>query len=182
VPLSPMLGLAVMVAAAFMALVGGMARETLASALPGAAAAVFAIPYCALTLGALVLLRDLHWGPWWLLYLFVVVWSGDIFAYYVCRAIGRHKLAPRISPGKSWEGAAASFVGSMVCGALMFMFQPEITNALANVHAMARGSLGGPPVWQGIVLAGTLNVVAQLGDLVESMIKRGAGVKDSGTL
>ncbi len=182
VPLSPMIGLAAMLLAAFFALVSGLGRETLASALPGAAASVFAIPYCALTLGALVLLRDLHWGPWWLLYLFVVVWSGDIFAYYVGRAIGRHKLAPRISPGKTWEGAAASFVTSTAFGALMFAFQPEITNGLAGIHAMIRGSLAPPPVWQGIVLSAILNVVAQLGDLVESMIKRGAGVKDSGTL
>jgi phosphatidate cytidylyltransferase len=182
VPLSPMLGLAATLLAAFAALIAGMTRETLASALPGAAATVFAIPYCGLTLAALVLLRDLHWGPWWLLYLFVVVWSGDIFAYYTGRAIGRHKLAPRISPGKTWEGAAASFVGSIVCGTLMFAFQPEVTGWLATIHAMVRGSLGAPPVWQGILMSAILNVVAQLGDLVESMIKRGAGVKDSGTL
>src|SRR5258706_4000718 len=129
VPLSPMVGLAATVLLALLALCLGMRRpgenEALGGVLGGAAASVFAIPYIALTLGALVLLRDLHWGPWWLLYLFVVVWSGDIFAYYTGRAIGRHKLAPRISPGKTWEGAAASFVTSIGFGALMFAFKPE---------------------------------------------------------
>lgn len=186
VPLSPMVGLAATVLLAFAALCLGMRRpgedEALRGVLGGAAASVFAIPYIALTLGALVLLRDLHWGPWWLLYLFVVVWSGDIFAYYTGRAIGRHHMAPRISPKKTWEGAVASFVGAIALGTLMFAFQPEITAGLANIHALARGSLAGPPVWHGIVLSAILNVVAQMGDLAESMLKRGAGVKDSGSL
>ena len=113
IPESALLGLGLMLACAFFSMAFGLRREELSTSLPGAAATVFAIPYIGLTLGALVLLRDLRYGPWLLLYLFVVVWSGDILAYYTGRAIGRHKLAPRVSPGKTWEGSAASLLGSV---------------------------------------------------------------------
>jgi phosphatidate cytidylyltransferase len=182
VPLSPMIGLVLTLVACFLTLAFGMRRDDLASVLPGATASVFAIPYVALTLGSLVLLRDLRYGVWLLLYLFIVVWSGDIFAYYTGRAVGRHLMAPRISPKKTWEGAAASLVASIAFGSLMFLYQPEITNWLASIKAMPRGSLQPPVVWQGAVLSAVINIVAQAGDLVESLIKRGAGVKDSGAL
>jgi len=182
IPESAMLGLGITLACAFCAMAFGLRREELSTSLPGAAATVFAIPYIGLTLGALVLLRDLRYGTWLILYLFVVVWSGDIFAYYTGRAIGRHKLAPRVSPGKTWEGAAASFVGSIGLGVVMFAFQPEITAWLVKIHAIDTVSLQAPPILDAIALSGILNVVAQIGDLMESMIKRGAGVKDSGTL
>src|SRR5205085_349317 len=91
VPLSPLLGLALMLLCSFAALVAAMARRELNGALAAVGVTVLAMPYIGLTLGSLVLLRDLRWGPWWVLYLFVVVWSGDTFAYYTGRAIGRHK-------------------------------------------------------------------------------------------
>src|SRR5260370_9128099 len=122
VPLSPMLGLAATLAASFFALALGMRREDLATVLPGAAVSAIAIPYIALTLGSLVLLRDLRYGAWLLLYLFAVVWSGDILAFYVRRAIGRHLMSPRISPRKTWEGAVASLVASIAVGVLMFVY------------------------------------------------------------
>jgi phosphatidate cytidylyltransferase len=182
VPESAMLGLGLTLGCAFFSLAFGLRREELSTTLPGAAATVFAIPYIGLTLGALVLLRDLRFGTWLLLYLFVVVWSGDIFAYYTGRAIGRHKLAPRISPGKTWEGAVASFFGSTALGVVMFAFQPEITAGLVKIHALQLASLQSPPMLDAVLLSALLNVVAQFGDLFESAIKRGAGVKDSGTL
>jgi phosphatidate cytidylyltransferase len=182
VPLSPMLGLAATLVASFFALAFGMRREDLATVLPGAAVSVFAIPYVALTLGSLVLLRDLRYGVWLLLYLFAVVWSGDILAFYVGRAIGRHLMAPRISPKKTWEGAVASLVASIAVGVLMFIYQPAITNWLATIKAMQRGSLQAPLWWHAVVLSAVINMVAQTGDLAESLMKRGAGVKDSGTL
>jgi len=94
---------------------------------------------------------------YWLLYALVLNWIGDIGAYYVGRAVGRHKLAPIVSPGKSWEGSAASLAASLIFGFFFLRWAiPEV-----------------PPA---IVLAG------QFGDLCESALKRGAGVKDSGTL
>lgn len=182
VPLSPLLGLAITLLGALVALVATLRHENFDGALAGAAVTVFALPYLGLTLGSLVLLRDLRYGPWWLLYLFAVVWSGDTCAYYTGRAIGRHPLAPRVSPGKTWEGAVASLAGSVLLGVVMFAFQPQVTSWLASVKAMTYGSLQQPPLWQGALVAALLNVMAQLGDLAESMLKRGAGVKDSGTL
>jgi phosphatidate cytidylyltransferase len=182
VPLSPMLGLAATLAASFFALLLGMRRDEMATVLPGAAVSVFAIPYVALTLGSLVLLRDLRRGVWLLLYLFAVVWSGDILAFYVGRAIGRHHMAPRISPKKTWEGAVASVVASIAVGVLMFAYQPAITNWLATIKAVPRGSLQSPVWWHAIALSAIINVVAQTGDLAESLMKRGAGMKDSGSL
>jgi phosphatidate cytidylyltransferase len=185
VPLSPLLGLAATLAATFFTLALGMRREDFSGALPGAAVSVFAIPYIALTLGALVLLRDLRFGADYILYLFVVVWSGDIFAYYAGRAFGRHLMAPRVSPKKTWEGAIAGFITATALGAAFWSYMPQITNALAGIHALGpatRGSLTTPVLWHGILLSAVLNVIAQVGDLVESMIKRGSGVKDSGTL
>ncbi len=182
VPLSPLLGLALLLLCCFAALAAAMRRDDFRGALADVAVTTFAVPYSALTLGSLVLLRDLRFGPWWILYLFVVVWTGDTFAYYTGRAIGRHKLAPRVSPGKTWEGTAASLIASVVFGALMFQYQPQVTGWLANIKALTRGSLVAPAWWQGAVLAAVLNVAAQTGDLAESMMKRSAGVKDSGTL
>lgn len=182
IPRAPLLGLAATLAACFACLLTGLRRPDLRTSLPGAAASAFAIPYIALTLGSVVLLRDLRFGPHLLLYLFVVVWSGDIFAYYAGSAFGRHKLVPRISPGKTWEGTIASLIAATVLGTLICMGQPQITGWLARIHALTGESLKPPVLWHGMVLSAALNVMAQLGDLVESMIKRGAGVKDSGSL
>lgn len=92
-------------------------------------------------------------------------WAGDTTAYYVGKAFGRHKLAPIVSPKKTWEGAIGSVIGSVVFGLLYLgYFMPKI--AWWNVTLMA-------------VIA---NVAGQFGDLAESAMKRGAAVKDSGNL
>ena len=109
------------------------------------------------------LLRAIN--PWWLVFGLVVSWIGDTGAYYVGRPYGRHKLAPRVSPGKSWEGSIASAVVSGLAGTL----------ALPRL-------IPGVGVGGALVLALAANVAGQVGDLAESAIKRGAGVKDSGTL
>ena len=110
-----------------------------------------------------VLLRED--SPYWLMFALALSWVGDIAAYYVGRSLGRHPLAPRISPKKSWEGSAASIAASMLFGWLFL-----------------RGTLPQVPAWHAIPLAAVANAAGQLGDLVESAIKRGAGVKDSGTI
>ncbi len=90
-----------------------MRGEDLRSGYPAAAASVFAFTYIALPMGMLVQLRQQSEGAFYLLYLLLVVWAGDIFAYFVGKSMGRHLMAPRISPKKTWEGAAASLVASV---------------------------------------------------------------------
>jgi len=81
-----------------------LARNPISQALPDAAISCLLLPYVGFTLGLLPLLREFPTGPLYVLYLMLLVWCGDIAAYYVGRAVGRHKLAPRISPGKTWRG------------------------------------------------------------------------------
>ena len=169
----------------FIYLVVGMLRRELATSYPAAAASFFALGYCAVPLLLLANVRQQWAGAFLILYLFLVVWTGDTAAYYVGRAIGKHKMAPRVSPGKSWEGGIASFVASVVVGVLIFSNARGTSEALLSAHLIDQwqGYLApAPPLWQIIALSGCLNVTAQLGDLVESLLKRGAGVKDSGAL
>jgi len=92
-------------------------------------------------------------------------WIGDTGAYYVGKNFGRHKLAPAVSPGKSWEGAAASAVTGVAFGLIYLPLAIKGTSLLmAGLFALV------------------VNVAGQVGDLAESVIKRGAGVKDSGSL
>jgi phosphatidate cytidylyltransferase len=99
------------------------------------------------------------------LFLFAVVWATDILAYFVGRAIGGPKLAPSISPGKTWSGAAGGTVAAVLAGT-------------GVAHLL------GSPLWLGAVLALTflLSVLSQIGDLFESAIKRRFGAKDSSQL
>ncbi len=106
-------------------------------------------------------------GPWVLLAAMALVWVADIAAYFVGRAFGRHKLAPAVSPGKTWEGAAGAVVGGLV-----YVF------ALRHFGQLAMSM---PVV--AIVLATVLLVaISIVGDLFESLIKRQSGVKDSSQL
>ncbi|MBV8208048.1 MAG: phosphatidate cytidylyltransferase [Acidobacteria bacterium] len=181
-PRFPTLLLALIIACTFAALAAGMRRTDLRASFGGSAMSVLAIPYIALTLGSLVLLKDTEFGPFLILYLFIVVWSGDIFAYYAGRAFGRHKLAARISPGKSWEGAAASFISSVILGSVFFHFAEPITAAMFRIHALTTVGTEPRALSTIIGLSAVLNLVAQTGDLLESFAKRAAGVKDSGTM
>ncbi len=167
----------------------GLSRDPLSQALPSAAISYLLLPYVAFTLGVLVMMQPMVNGPLYLLFLMLLVWCGDISAYYVGRAVGKHKLAPRISPGKTWEGSAGSVLGAVVLGLLLFHYIAPIVRALQAVHLLHLGNdtlsgshLGHPPVWFVVLFAVCVNVAAQLGDLVESAMKRGAGVKDSGSL
>jgi phosphatidate cytidylyltransferase len=102
--------------------------------------------------------------PWVLVLLFAVVWLGDTAAFYIGRQLGRHRLAPIISPKKTWEGAAAN----LMAGALAAL-------------GWSLWRLDGVD-WGVVAVAAAAGLVGQTGDLVESMFKRGAGVKDSGSL
>jgi len=127
---------------------------------------------CALLLGIIyifgawktaILLHDVN--PNWLMFGLLVNWVGDTGAFYVGRKFGRHKLAPRVSPGKSWEGAVASAISGVLFGVIYLPL---------TIKATALGTAA--------VLALAANIAGQVGDLAESAIKRGAGVKDSGSL
>ncbi len=172
--------------APFVFLVIGMRRVDLSGAFPAAMTSAFAFAYVALPLGFLVQLREQASGAFLILYLLLLVWAGDIFAYFVGRSLGRHLMSPRISPRKTWEGALASLIASLAVGMLLYKYALPISSALLNAHLIERKdglfALEKTPVWPILLLSGVINVAAQLGDLVESLIKRGAGVKDSGTL
>jgi phosphatidate cytidylyltransferase len=172
--------------APFLALSILMLRADLRTAYPAAAASVFALTYIALPLGMLVQLREQAAGAIYLLYLLLAVWAGDIFAYFVGKSIGRHLMSPRISPKKTWEGAAASLMASVGVGWFLFRHAEQISSALLHAGLITRaGGMYGletPDMGPVILLTVVLNVAAQLGDLVESLIKRGAGVKDSGAI
>jgi phosphatidate cytidylyltransferase len=172
--------------APFVFLTIGLRRLELSTALPAAMVSVFAFGYVALPLGLLVQLREQWSGAFLLLYLLLLVWAGDIFAYFVGRSLGRHLMSPRISPKKTWEGALASLLASLVVGMLLYNYALPISSLLLNAHLIQRRdgffALEKPPLWPTLLLSAAINIAAQLGDLVESLIKRGAGVKDSGTI
>lgn len=151
-------------------------RSPLDRVLLDTSASVFGLLYIGLALVTIPLIWAEEHGPSMLLLLFCVVWSGDIAALYVGRALGRHKLAPKLSPNKTWEGSIASVAGSVVVTVLLILLAQMLTR-----HSLTGLSYDGSWIhW--LVLAVVLNIAAQLGDLVESALKRGANVKDSGTL
>ena len=181
-------GSAVFVAAIapFVFLVIGMRRADLSTGFPAALTSAFAFAYVALPLGCLVQIREQASGAFLLLYLLLLVWAGDIFAYFVGRSLGRHLMSPRVSPKKTWEGALASMIASVGVGMLLYNYALPISTALLNAHLIEKKdglfALEKAPLLPIILLSAAINVAAQLGDLVESLIKRGAGVKDSGTI
>ena len=172
--------------APFFFLTRAMRGEDLRAGYPAAAASVFAFGYIALPMAMLVQLRQQWAGAFYVLYLLLVVWAGDIFAYFIGKSIGRHLMAPRISPKKTWEGAVASVLASVGVGCLLFHYALPISSALLRWGLIERRDglfgLEQPAMWPVIRLTITINIAAQLGDLVESLLKRGAGVKDSGAL
>lgn len=113
---------------------------------------------------------DPYQGTFLLLYVFLLVWGADSGAYFVGRAIGKHKLAPKVSPGKSWEGAIGGVLTSGIIAIIFLNVAPE------NVFGRGLATL---PF---ILLSMITVIISALGDLTESMFKRQAGVKDSSQL
>jgi phosphatidate cytidylyltransferase len=144
--------------------------------LQDAANSVFCLIYTGFTLIALPMLRSSEDGKSLVFFLLCAVWAGDIAALYVGRAWGRHKLAPKLSPNKTWEGAIASVFGSLLVTVLLIVLALKLAERDILVLAFP-GTLAH---W--LLLALAINVAAQVGDLAESALKRSAGVKDSGTL
>ena len=102
-------------------------------------------------------------GPLLLLFALVITWVGDSAAYFAGRSIGKHPLAPHLSPKKTWEGTLASFIGSLAVALAFALFM-----AVPLPHLLGMAAVG--------------NVGGQVGDLLESAYKRSAGIKDSGSL
>lgn len=144
--------------------------------LSSAAASIFCLIYTGLTLVAIPFLRSSEGGKSALIFLFCAVWCGDIAALYVGRAWGRRKLAPRLSPNKTWEGTAGSVIGSVLVTVLLLALSVQFTRR--DFHFLVFS--GTVLYW--LLMAVLVNVAAQVGDLAESALKRSAGVKDSGTL
>jgi len=149
--------------------------DEIKNSLMSVSSTMFGVVYVALLPGCLIGVRMLpdavsrltapHLASKLLTMFFALVMMTDTGAFYVGRSLGRHKLAPRISPGKTIEGAVGGFVAAIVTGFLCrLLFFPEI------------------PLTHAIALGAAIGLVGQIGDLAESMLKRGAGVKDSGNL
>jgi phosphatidate cytidylyltransferase len=143
-------------------------RRSLDDALPSSAIAVMATLYVGMLGGSLIRLRNdfsPNIGPKLVFFLLLVVWLGDAGAYYVGKQFGRHPMSPRISPKKTIEGGIGGIVTAIITAVVIhFTFFKEFP----LVHAIVAGIL--------------LSVAGVIGDLAESMWKRSAAVKDSGTL
>jgi phosphatidate cytidylyltransferase len=126
---------------------------------------IFGVLYIPLLMSHFIMIRRTSSGILWVFFILVLAFAGDIAAYYIGRRLGRRKLLPEVSPGKTVEGTIGLIAGSVV-GCLLFRqwFFPMLT----VTHAVILGLVG--------------SVVGQLGDLSESALKRAAGVKDSGVL
>jgi phosphatidate cytidylyltransferase len=121
------------------------------------------ILYIGWLLSYFVLLRQIDNGRGWLFLALFCTFSSDIFAFLLGRVFGKHKMAPYVSPNKSWEGAAAGVVGGIFISVLMvYFFNLPLNN------------------WQAAVLGALVSIFGQLGDLVKSLFKRNMRVKDSG--
>lgn len=151
-------------------------RSSVERLMADTATSIFCLLYIGLTLLALPNLREETNGPSLVAFLLCVVWAGDIAALYVGRSLGRLKLAPSLSPNKTWEGTLGSVAGSLLAaGGLLWL-----ANWLAQWDS-AKLSYS-EDLWYWLGLAVLVNVAAQVGDLAESALKRSVGVKDSGVL
>jgi phosphatidate cytidylyltransferase len=118
-------------------------------------------------------------GVNYLLSLLCVVWMADIAAYFGGRAFGRHKLAPLISPGKSWEGVASGMLGVLLLAVLWLAFDARVATDSASLFTQLRQRFG---VVAMVLAVLGLVAISVVGDLFESLIKRAVGAKDSSGL
>ncbi len=164
-----LLTLLLLASAVVLSLVWFLVRRQKEGAFTGWVWTVIGILYVGWLLGYLVSLRGLEDGRNWIFLALFATFGSDTTAFFVGRAIGRHRLAPQISPGKTWEGAIAG-----VCGAILvslFFVLPTPLSLSSHLN------------WGRAILLGLLvSVFGQIGDLVESLFKRNMGVKDSGKL
>lgn len=171
-------------------LAAALRLQPLSTFLPSAAMSGLALAYISVPLEHLLLIRNAeHNGAMLILYGLLVVWTGDTFALYAGRSFGKRPLAPRISPNKTWEGAIASFVGSVLLGTFLLVKNAAVANFALRIHLLDPGTvfngtqfMATTPWINALLASASINVAAQLGDLAESAMKRGANLKDSGSL
>jgi len=165
-PYSPTLPL-LLTSAVVLSLIWLLVRPQKEGAFLGWAWTMAGIVYIGWLLSHLVALRGLEDGRNWVFLALLATFGSDTAAYFTGRALGKHKLAPNISPGKTWEGTIAGFLGAIIIG-LLFTIPSPLSLPLGYGSAIILGLL--------------ISVFGQLGDLVESLLKRNMGVKDSGKL
>ncbi len=158
--------LALVMAAAFAFFALGTARSSdLKEVFLNTAVRTFGIAYVVLPLSYLVLLRNMESGGMWILFMLSVIWANDTFAMYAGKALGKHKLSPLVSPGKTVEGAIGGLAGGCIAAGLFNSY-----------FSMGMGAL------EALTVSFVLGVIGISGDLFESVLKRAAGVKDSGAI
>jgi phosphatidate cytidylyltransferase len=152
-------------------------RKPVERVLIDSCSSIFAVIYVGVTLLALSTLREQSNGPTLVIFLLFVVWAGDITALYVGRLWGKKKMAPTISPNKTWAGAVGSVLGSVLVTVGLYWLSLQLVQ-----WNFTRLSFADEVWWWWLVMAVLVNIAAQVGDLAESALKRSAGVKDSGSL
>ena len=166
-------------------------RKDLLAGLASSAASAFGVLYIAGSLSLLIALRGDSAYDFLIIFTLFSVWAGDTAAYYVGRAFGRHKLAPIVSPNKSWEGAIASIIASVLVAFAVFHYREQLSGFFSHQVPTATGWTFYTPLeavafrvapMHAVILGVLTNVAAQFGDLFESALKRGANLKDSGSL
>jgi phosphatidate cytidylyltransferase len=149
----------------FLSLLFMVTSRDLSTAVSKMGITLFGILYIAFLLSYVLLIRNMASGNRWTLFLIVTVWGGDIFAFGIGSQMGRHKLYPKISPKKTVEGLLGALLGSVLFGLLFrTLFLPQLNP------------------WSCVLLGVGMGFLGQLGDFSESMLKRSAQVKDSGSL
>jgi phosphatidate cytidylyltransferase len=144
--------------------IGLATRQPLADVLPAIAASAAGLIFVALPFSYILRLNEIaRVGRELVLFTMCLIWAGDMLAYFVGRSLGRIPMAPALSPKKTWEGALGNMIASLLVGVLFARWMQMDALTL-------------------IVIAGLGNIAGQMGDLIESAYKRGAAVKDSGTL
>jgi phosphatidate cytidylyltransferase len=140
-----------------------LSRSPLEQSLRDGAMTLFGVLYLGLTLGMLSMTRLLPQGEWLIFFLLLVTWASDTGAYYVGTLFGRHRIAPTISPKKTFEGLVGGLIGAIIVAyAASWWFLPE----LSGLDCLILGTL--------------LTITGLWGDLTESAMKRSVGMKDSG--
>lgn len=156
----------IVVIAALASMMLALRVADLARAMVSAAAFVLGVVYIFGAWRCALELHKIHFygnGHHWLMFSLLLSWAGDTAALYVGKALGRHRLAPRVSPAKTWEGAAGSVAGGVLAGLIYAHYLLPLASW-----------------WMVLILASAGNIAGQVGDLCESAMKRGAGMKDSG--
>jgi phosphatidate cytidylyltransferase len=147
-----------------MAAIGIGTRRAMYQVLPGMAASAAGLLFVALPFSYLVRIDEIErTGRRLVLFTLFLMWAGDTFAYFVGKALGQVPMAPELSPKKTWEGAFANLAGSLLVGVAFARWMDVDMTVMLVIAALA-------------------NVAGQLGDLIKSAYKRGAAVKDSGSL